>query len=142
MAEVSSSTRRLAAIALTLAGLLTAAARGHAQQADGPAAEALDLGDCPDTPSDFEQGKRYVCACPVTDASAAIYGSGVYTTDSDLCTAAVHAGAIEKDKGGRVTVTVVPSPPVFKGTTQHGVKSNVWTRPFDSAFTIAPAPAE
>jgi hypothetical protein len=41
-----------------------------------------------------------------------------------------------------VLVTVVSPPPVFKGTTQHGVKSNVWTKPFDSAFTIAPAPAE
>ena len=73
----------------------------------------------------------------------AIYGSGVYTTDSDLCTAAVHAGAIEKDKGGRVTSHRRPvATRLQRRAPEHGVKSNVWTRPFDSAFTIAPAPAE
>ena len=140
MAAIFGPTRLFSAAALTLAVVLASPPAGHAQEA-GDAAEALDLGDCPDTPSEFEQGKRYVCACPATDASNVIYGSGVYTTDSDLCTAAVHAGAVDKDKGGRVVVTIVPSPPVFRGTTQDGVKSTIWTKPYDSAFTVAPAPA-
>src|SRR5438067_3934087 len=43
--------------------------------------------------------------CPADCAlDRAIYGTGWYTTDSPICIAAVHSGAIKVSKGGEVTV--------------------------------------
>jgi hypothetical protein len=58
--------------------------------------------------------------------NGAVWGSGVYTADSTLATAAVHAGALEVGKTGTVKVRVVEPPPSFSGSTANGVT----TRPF------------
>jgi hypothetical protein len=61
----------------------------------------------------------------VTGANAAIiWGTGVYTTDSQLATAAVHAGLLQPGQTGVVKVTILPSPPAFLGSTQNGVTSH------------------
>ncbi len=41
------------------------------------------------------------CACPAGFASGSVWGSGPYTADSDVCTAALHAGVIGPE-GGKV----------------------------------------
>ncbi|MBI2824076.1 MAG: hypothetical protein HYX69_05205 [Planctomycetia bacterium] len=53
----------------------------------------------------------------------AIWGTGMYTTDSKLSTAAVHAGVLRPGKTGVVKVQIVPSPPSFTGSPQNGVVS-------------------
>jgi hypothetical protein len=104
---------------------------------------ALDIGDCPDIANGFEIGKTYACACPPSasaDAPAgAVYGTLVYAYDSNICAAAVHAGALKAATAGRVSVQMVDSPPVFKGTTQNGIKSEVWATPSTSAFQFPPS---
>jgi hypothetical protein len=55
-----------------------------------------------------------------------VYGTGTYTTDSNLATAAVHAGAIKNGETGVVRITMVPSPGAFAATTQNGVSSYPW----------------
>ena len=104
---------------------------------------ALDLGDCPDAAGSFELGKSYVCSCPPSAAdgspSGPVYGSLVYANDSNICTAAVHAGALKTATAGRVLIQMLDSPPVFKGTTQNGVKSEVWATATAAAFQFAPA---
>jgi hypothetical protein len=57
-------------------------------------------------------------------AEGFIWGTGVYTTDSSLATAAVHAGALKPGETGVVRVTIMASPPAFTGSTQNGVTSN------------------
>jgi LCCL domain len=125
-----------AAVAQTPTGVPTAAPPMAA-----PA--ALDIGDCPDIANGFEIGKTYACACPpsaLADSSAgAVYGTLVYAYDSNICAAAVHAGALKAATAGRVSVQMVDSPPVFKGTTQNGVKSEVWASPSTAAFQFPPA---
>jgi LCCL domain len=61
----------------------------------------------------------------VTGATTAIiWGTGTYTTDSQLATAAVHAGVLKPGQTGVVKVTIMASPPLFQGSTQNGVTSH------------------
>jgi hypothetical protein len=61
----------------------------------------------------------------VTGATTAIiWGTDVYTTDSQLATAAVHAGAVRAGQTGVVKVTMLASPPAFQGSSRNGVTSN------------------
>jgi len=55
-----------------------------------------------------------------------IWGSGVYTTDSDLGTAAVHAGLLRLGESGVARVTVLPGRPHYESTTAHGVTTHAW----------------
>jgi hypothetical protein len=55
-----------------------------------------------------------------------VWGTGVYTTDSTLATAAVHAGALKDGQTGIVRVTIIAPPPAFAGSTQNGVTSWVY----------------
>lgn len=108
----------------------------------GPAA-TLDLGDCPDIASGFEIGKSYACACPPSVSAEApagtVYGTLVYAYDSNICTAAVHAGALKRATAGRVSLQMIDSPPVFKGSTQNGVKSDVLATASAAAFQFSAA---
>jgi hypothetical protein len=53
-----------------------------------------------------------------------LWGTDVYTADSDLGTAAVHAGALGDGERGVVRVTVVDGANVdFEGSDRHGVWS-------------------
>ncbi len=61
----------------------------------------------------------------VTGASSgSIWGSGsVYTDDSALATAAVHAGVLKEGEAGVVRVTVLPGYDHYDGATSNGVTS-------------------
>jgi hypothetical protein len=72
-----------------------------------------------------EVGRRY--AFRVTGAlKGAVYGTDVYTVDSDLATAAVHAGVLRVGQAGLVRVKVVAPPAAFIPSTRHGVTSQGW----------------
>ncbi len=64
-----------------------------------------------------------------------VYGTGTYTTDSDLATAVVHSGILKDGEKGVVTVTIVQSPNQFAGTTANGVTSSAW-QSYPSAYTV------
>ncbi len=55
-----------------------------------------------------------------------VYGTDVYTDDSDLATAAVHAGVLKDGERGVVRVTVLPGMPSYAGSTRNGVTSSEW----------------
>ncbi len=59
-----------------------------------------------------------------TDGS--IFGTDVYTTDSHLATAAVHAGILKVGQTGTVKVLIIPSPAGYAASTRNGVTSNAW----------------
>jgi hypothetical protein len=52
-----------------------------------------------------------------------VWGSDIYTADSPLATAAVHAGAVKAGQTGVVKVKLIPPPPAFAGSTRNGVTS-------------------
>jgi hypothetical protein len=70
-----------------------------------------------------EVGKTYHFSCPPDGTAGAVWGSDVYTTDSSVCTAAVHAGKITLDKGGDVTIEFVPGRKTYGATTRNGITS-------------------
>lgn len=61
-------------------------------------------------------------------ASGPIWGTDVYTSDSRLATAAVHAGALGVAEKGLLKVTVVDTGQYtkFEGTARNGVQSHSW----------------
>ncbi|MBV8523432.1 MAG: hypothetical protein JOY71_15130 [Acetobacteraceae bacterium] len=104
---------------------------------------ALDIGDCPADAREFLTNKTYVCSCGREISNREIWGTEVYTSSSDICTAAVHAGALTKGISGRVVLETMNSPPVFKGTTRNGITSHVLAHPYDNpigpgAYRIRP----
>lgn len=64
-----------------------------------------------------------------------VYGTGTYTTDSDLAAAAVHAGVLKDGEKGVVQVTIVEPPNQFSGTTANGITSNSW-QAYPGAYTV------
>lgn len=55
---------------------------------------------------------------------ATIWGTGVYTDDSGVCVAAVHAGLLTFATGGTVTFDLLPGRDAYTGSEAHGVTSN------------------
>lgn len=70
--------------------------------------------------------------------NASIWGTEVYTYDSDLAAAAVHAGVVKLGKSGIVKVTMVKSPDSHRGSTQNGVTSSNWGN-YSASYTVEPA---
>lgn len=52
-----------------------------------------------------------------------IWGTGIYTADSALATAAVHAGYLDDGQSGILTVTILDQQTSYAGSTQNGVTS-------------------
>lgn len=50
-----------------------------------------------------------------------VWGTDVYTDDSSLATAAVHAGVLAEGETGVVIVTILPGRSSYAGTTRNGV---------------------
>lgn len=73
---------------------------------------------------------RFSYTCPSSfDPNAigySIWGTGVYTDDSDICPAAVHDGRITTSAATTVTIELWPDQLVFTGSTQGGVTSDIW----------------
>jgi hypothetical protein len=68
----------------------------------------------------------FTCTCSSEAArrsNGTVWGSDVYTDDSDLCRAAVHAGAIGAD-GGPITVARSEGRSLYVGSSRNGVASN------------------
>lgn len=71
-------------------------------------------------------GLTYKFRCPAQGTERTIWGSDVYTLDSSICTAAVHAGIIKLAEGGIVTVEFRPGRLVYGSTVRNGVKSSTY----------------
>ncbi|HEY4250392.1 MAG TPA: LCCL domain-containing protein [Roseomonas sp.] len=87
-------------------------------------------------PANFEgQAEAMACGCDAAATMAGtVWGTGVYTTDSGVCRAAVHAGMIGAE-GGPVTVVPAPGLPTYLGTTANGVTTADYG-PWQQSFTF------
>jgi len=61
--------------------------------------------------------------CPPGGAIGDVRGSVIYTDDSSVCSAAVHAGKITAAAGGPITLSILPGQPVYPGSNVNGVSS-------------------
>ncbi|MEO7092217.1 MAG: LCCL domain-containing protein [Polyangiales bacterium] len=73
--------------------------------------------------------------CPKGCTTGAVWGSGPYTTDSRICTTAIHAGAILAADGGDVDVIISAGQTSYKGSTKNGVTSGAWAE-FPESFDV------
>jgi hypothetical protein len=71
-------------------------------------------------------------------ATGSVWGTDVYTDDSDLATAAVHAGALAVGQKGRVKVTILPGQDSYTSSMRHGVSSSSWGS-WTGSFRVEPA---
>ncbi|MDB5302065.1 MAG: blaR1 2 [Phycisphaerales bacterium] len=71
-----------------------------------------------------------------TDGS--VWGDGVYTDDSALATAAVHAGVLQPGEHGVVRVTMLPGQDHYEGSTRNGVASAPYG-PWPGSYRVASA---
>ncbi len=70
-----------------------------------------------------EIGSEFQVACPDgCAAEGATWGSDVYTIDSAICRAGIHAGAIPAT-GGIVEVRLEPGRPAYRGSARNGIES-------------------
>lgn len=59
--------------------------------------------------------------CAPNGAFGTVWGTGTYTSDSSICTAAVHYGWINRGEGGVVSYRQVPGLGSYPGSAQNGV---------------------
>jgi hypothetical protein len=73
-------------------------------------------------------GTQCVYACPPGfPLTGTIWGTTIYTDDSAVCKAAMHAGLISQAAGGSVTIAIADGQQSYAATTQNGVTSSGWS---------------
>ena len=87
-----------------------------------------------------DRESAFTCRCNVAGAGfdGQVYGSGPYTADSSICTAARHAGALTGDDG-LVTVSSGPGRDRYDPSTSNGVTSQYWDA-YPQSMSVAAAP--
>ncbi|UWZ40026.1 Hsp70 family protein [Dactylosporangium roseum] len=71
-------------------------------------------------------GRTIAYQCPANGTIGTVWGSGPYTLDSSVCTAAVHAGYINLADGGRVVIKIVDGQDSYTASTQFGIVTSAW----------------
>ncbi|MGZ8474813.1 MAG: LCCL domain-containing protein [Candidatus Limnocylindria bacterium] len=71
-------------------------------------------------------GQEVDYVCPPGGTPGSSWGTDVYTDDSSVCTAAVHAGAITVEEGGIVTIEIRPGQDAYEASERNGIASRAW----------------
>ena len=95
----------------------------------GAAVAQTPLPACGTFPNGAES---YACTCEAGFPVSSVWGSGIYSTDSNICAAAQHAGAISED-GGKVLAVAAPGQENYVSSTQNGITSQQWGK-LDRSF--------
>ncbi|MGH9873552.1 MAG: LCCL domain-containing protein [Pyrinomonadaceae bacterium] len=83
----------------------------------------------------FEIGKTVKFKCPAGGKASSVWGTDIYTVDSSICNAAVHAGKLEIESGGSVTIELRPGESAYKGSTRNGIKTNDYAK-YGASFIV------
>ncbi|WP_127559278.1 LCCL domain-containing protein [Nioella ostreopsis] len=119
---MSSIHRSTGLAALATAGLIAMASAASAQTAPCPT-NALGI----TSPT--------ACSCASGGGTGAVWGTNVYTADSNVCVAAAHAGVIGAG-GGQILVTPGSGYQSYPGSTQNGITTSTWGS-YDRSFTVS-----
>ncbi|HET6637384.1 MAG TPA: LCCL domain-containing protein, partial [Gemmatimonadota bacterium] len=87
-------------------------------------------------------GQRFSFACSSGGSAGRVWGTDVYTDDSSICTAAVHAGVIKLGSGGTVTIEIRPGQDAYQASERNGIPSisyGAWPGSFVFAGAGAPS---
>ena len=133
------------------AGLAEVRLRSGPAPAPSASGTAIVL-DCDDRADEgalegVRTGERATVICPAGCSSGrTVWGTDVYTDDSSVCRAAVHAGVVGLHQGGAATLTILPGESSYLGTERNGVRTvpyGSWDRSFalDRALGAEPGSA-
>ncbi|MCC7542912.1 MAG: hypothetical protein IT379_42240 [Deltaproteobacteria bacterium] len=87
-----------------------------------------------------EIGRRFQYECGASGVDGVVYGTDLYSDDSSVCTAAVHAGVITLDGGGAVTIEVAPGQSSYRASLRHGIQSTDYGE-WPGSFRVLPVGA-
>ncbi len=85
----------------------------------------------------YRIGVEFAYQCPPGGKPYVIWGTDVYTDDSSVCTAAVHAGLITLADGGDVTIVMMAGQDSYLRSTRHGIQSLGYPA-WHSSFAFVP----
>lgn len=100
-----------------------------------PAQAAAGPEQCPDDMMAYANSDEQLsCSCSEFQVArgGAVWGTDTYTADSNLCSAALHAGQVSR-RGGTVSLRMLPGQARYPGTTRNGITSNNFGA-YDSSF--------
>ena len=81
-------------------------------------------------------GRRETVLCPSGGEPEFAFGTDIYTDDSSICTAAVHAGLITPVEGGPVTIEMRPDQGQYGGSKRNGVTTHSWIDVWTGSFVF------
>ena len=82
-------------------------------------------------------GERYEFTCPPGKPQPSrVVGDGIYTDDSSICTAAVHAGVLYPKEGGHVQIEIRPGQESYAGSDRHYIQSSTYASPWSGSFVV------
>ncbi len=95
------------------------------------------VNDCPGNATQYRgRNGAETCHCSAqASRSGNVWGTEIYTDDSRICRAAVHAGRIT-ERGGNVRVVFLGSRPSYQGSQRNGVRSQNYGR-WQGSFRFA-----
>ena len=85
-------------------------------------------------------GPQMECSCDAGGSLGSVWGSGPYTADSNMCTAAQHAGVIG-DGGGVISLIERPGQSSYSGSSANGVTTSDWGS-YGQSYIVAAAGGE
>ncbi len=80
-----------------------------------------------------QNNRTFKYTLPPAGTEDSIWGTDIYTDDSSIGTAAVHAGLITFAAGGTVEIRILPGQSSYTGSTRNGVTSGDWDA-WDGSF--------
>ena len=72
------------------------------------------------------EGERFAFVCPSDGTEHLVWGTDLYSDDSSVCTAAVHAGKLTFEEGGTVEVEIRPGADSYEDSERNGVSTSSW----------------
>lgn len=105
------------------------------EQSDGSQTVTNDPWQKTATEFGLEVGESASHVCPAGGAEYQLWGTGPFTDDSSVCTAAVFAGAITLADGGTVSFTIVEPLSSYEGGESNGIVADEYGN-WPGAFVV------
>lgn len=117
---------------------------GHTSSSNNSSASPPPSSAAPGKPTTWEasatslngkDGETLTLSCSPGGAAHSVWGSDIYTSDSSICTAAVHSGLITYQQGGTVTIELRPGRELYGSSERNGVTTSSYG-PYQHSFVF------
>lgn len=89
-----------------------------------PSAPPIGVSDSATSYDDY-LGSTFTFICPPGAANGgSVWGTDIYTSDSSVCRAAIHAGKSSNASGGQVTILIIPGQLSYASSSRNGVTTS------------------